>query len=231
MNIGEVIRNNRQKRNMTQTELAACLNITPQAVSRWEMGVSYPDIAMLPRISEVLRVSADELLGIRLPGVAGNRAADGERSFADSTRGGKYNEHQEPCLNQSQADSIFDYVPAPLSGAGKRVLVVDDADFMRMILKDVLSRCGHTVLEARNGQECLDILQSETVDVCVLDIVMPVMDGIAALQRIKEGHPGVRTIMISALSRESCVKQAWQLGADAFVVKPFQEQCLIERIG
>ncbi|HBA50478.1 MAG TPA: two-component system response regulator [Lachnospiraceae bacterium] len=97
---------------------------------------------------------------------------------------------------------------------------------------EVPGRCGHTVLEARNGQECLDILQSETVDVCVLDIVMPVMDGIvAALQRIKEGHPGVRTIMISALSRESCVKQAWQLGADAFVVKPFQEQCLIERIG
>lgn len=231
MNIGEVIRNNRQKRNMTQTELAACLNITPQAVSRWEMGVSYPDIAMLPRISEVLRVSADELLGIRLSGVAGNGAAGSERSFADSARIGEYNEQQEPCLNQSQADSIFDYVPAPLSGEGKRVLVVDDTDFMRMILKDILSRCGHTVLEARNGQECLDILQSEAVDVCVLDIVMPVMDGIAALQRIKEKHPGIRTIMLSALSRESCVKQAWQLGADAFVVKPFQEQCLIERIG
>lgn len=219
MNIGEVIRNNRQKRNMTQTELAACLNITPQAVSRWEMGISYPDIAMLPRISEVLRVSADELLGIRpLP--------QKEQSECESGW-----EHQEPCLNQSQADSIFDYVPAPLSGEGKRVLVVDDADFMRMILKDILSRCGHTVLEARNGQECLDILQSEAVDVCVLDIVMPVMDGIAALRRIREEHPGIRTIMLSALSRESCVKQARQLGADAFVVKPFQEESLIERIG
>lgn len=219
MNIGEVIRNSRQKRNMTQTELAACLNITPQAVSRWEMGVSYPDIAMLPRISEVLKVSADELLGISpLP----------QREQSECESGW---EHQEPCLNQSQADSIFDYVPAPLSGEGKRVLVVDDADFMRMILKDILSRCGHTVLEARNGQECLDILQSEAVDVCVLDIVMPVMDGIAALRRIREEHPGIRTIMLSALSRESCVKQARQLGADAFVVKPFQEESLIERIG
>lgn len=219
MNIGEVIRNNRQKRNMTQTELAACLNITPQAVSRWEMGVSYPDIAMLPRISEVLRVSADELLGI-------SPLQQKEQSECESGW-----EHQEPCLNQSQADSIFDYVPAPLSGEGKRVLVVDDADFMRMILKDILFRCGHTVLEARNGQECLDILQSEAVDVCVLDIVMPVMDGIAALRRIREEHPGIRTIMLSALSRESCVKQARQLGADAFVVKPFQEESLIERIG
>lgn len=84
MNIGVVIKNNRQKSNMTQTELAACLNITPQAVSRWEMGISYPDIAMLPRISEVLRVSADELLGIRLPDLrarkgAGARMAPGLR--------------------------------------------------------------------------------------------------------------------------------------------------------
>ena len=219
MNIGEVIKYNRQRRNMTQTELAACLNITPQAVSRWEMGISYPDIAMLHRISEILGEIDDELLG-------NSPLAQKERSECESSW-----EHQESGLNQSQADSIFDYVPAPLSGEGKRVLVVDDADFMRMILKDILSRCGHTVLEARNGQECLDILQSEAVDVCVLDIMMPVMDGIAALQRIKEEHSGIKTIMLSALSRESCVKQARRLGADAFVVKPFQEQCLIERIG
>ena len=69
------------------------------------------------------------------------------------------------------------------------------------------------------------------VDVCVFDIMMPVMDGIAALRRIKEEYSGVKTIMLSALAGESCVKQARQLGADAFVVKPFQEQCLIERIG
>ena len=69
------------------------------------------------------------------------------------------------------------------------------------------------------------------MDVCVLDIMMPVMDGIAALQRIKEEHPGIRTIMLSAMSRESCIRQTLQLGADAHVVKPFQEQCLIERIG
>ena len=78
MNIGVVIKNNRQKSNMTQTELAACLNITPQAVSRWEMGISYPDIAMLPRISEVLRVSADELLGIRLPDLSGKEGSGGK---------------------------------------------------------------------------------------------------------------------------------------------------------
>ena len=80
-----------------------------------------------------------------------------------------------------------------------------------------------------NGQECLDILQSETVDVCVLDIMMPVMDGIAALQRIKEEHPGLKRVMLSAMSAESCIRQTLQLGADAYVVKPFSEQCLLER--
>ena len=180
MNIGVVIKNNRQKSNMTQTELAACLNITPQAVSRWEMGISYPDIAMLPRISEVLRVSADELLGIRLPDLSGKEGSGGKDGSGASAWPGEYQECQEPALNQSQADSIFDYVPVPSTGEGKRILVVDDADFMRMMLKEILGRCGHTVLEARNGQECLDILERETVDVCVLDIVMPVMDGIAA---------------------------------------------------
>lgn len=221
MNIGEVIKNERQKKNMTQAELAARLNVTPQAVSRWEMGISYPDITMLPRISEVLWASADELLGIK------------SWTFADKERNrdGSGQEHQEPLLNQSEVDSIFDYVPVPPTGESKRVLVVDDADFMRMMLGNILTHHGHTVLQARNGQECLDILQTETVDVCVLDIMMPVMDGITALRRIREEHPGLKTVMLSAMSGESCIRQTLQLGADAYVMKPFSERCLLERIG
>ena len=75
------------------------------------------------------------------------------------------------------------------------------------------------------------MLQNETVDVCVLDIVMPVMDGIETLKRIKAEHPEIRVVMLSALSQKNMVEQAFKLGADSFVVKPFQEQCLIERIG
>lgn len=216
MNIGEVIRGKRQKKNLTQAELAELLKVTPQAVSRWEMGVSYPDIAMVPKISEVLRVSADELLGIRLS-----------------------NENPEPkeengntaVLNQDQVDSIFDYIPEPVSGKSKRVLVVDDADFMRMMLEDMLTHHGHIVLQAKDGRECLELLRDEVVDVCVLDICMPGMDGIEVLRRIKEEQPGLKVVMLSALSRESNVKQALQLGADAFVVKPFQGQSLIDRVG
>ena len=102
---------------------------------------------------------------------------------------------------------------------------------MRATLEDILTHRGHTVMQAKDGRECLNILQNEAVDVCVLDIVMPVMNGIETLKRIKEGQPELRTVMLSALSQERIVKQALQLGADAFVVKPFQEECLIERIG
>lgn len=225
MNIGEVIKYMRQKRNMTQAELAAVLNVTPQAVSRWEMDISYPDIAMLPRISETLLVSADELLGIRPQWKARTQTGNGMQPELMSEQ------DTDPLLNQSQADSVFDYVPEPVTGKGKKILVTDDADFMRMILTDILTSKGHTVLQARNGQECLDILRKETVDVCLLDIVMPVMDGMDALRQMKKGNPEIKVIMVSALARESVVKQALQLGADAFVVKPFHETCLIERIG
>ncbi len=214
MNIGEVIKCRRQKRNLTQAELAVQLNITPQAVSRWEMNISYPDIAMLPQIAEALQISTDELLGVRLSGTC--------RDCGEPT---------DRILNQSQADSIFDYVPASVSGKGKKVLVTDDADFLRGLLEDILTKKGHTVLLARNGRECLDILQNENVDVCVLDIVMPVMDGMETLKKIREkGYP-VKVIMLSALAQASCVRQALELGADSFVVKPFHEDCLFERIG
>lgn len=216
MNIGEVIKRKRQKRNMTQAELAELLKVTPQAVSRWEMGVSYPDIAMVPKISEVLGVTADELLGLT--------------PMEPSSVSHESREDLELILNQSQADSIFDFIPVPITGESRKVLVVDDSDFMRMMLEDILTHHGHTVLQAKGGQECLDLLQNEAVDVCVLDIGMPGMDGMEVLRRIKESQSELKVVMLSALSQESNVRQALQLGADAFVVKPFQPSCLIERI-
>jgi len=213
MNIGEVIKQKRRNRNITQAELAELLNVTPQAVSRWEMGVSCPDIAILPKISEILWVSADEMLGIRPLDVC---RKSGEAAAV---------------LSQSQVDSIFDYVPVPVSGKSKKILVVDDVAFMRKTLESILTCQGHTVLSAEDGQECLDLLESEDVDVCVLDIVMPVMHGIEALGRIKQRQPELKVVMLSALSTESNVRRALELGADAFVAKPFREECLIERIG
>ena len=233
MNIGEVIKDRRQIRKMTQTELGELLRVTPQAVSRWEMGISYPDIAMIPLISEVLCVSADELLGIQQS--CEDMKASGElRIRADELQVQIHVNKPsvpDPPLNQSQIDSIFDYVPTQATGESKKVLVVDDADFMRMMLRDIVTHHGHTFLEAKDGQEGLNILQNESVDVCVLDIGMPGMDGLEVLKRIKENHPGIKVVMLSALCNESNVKMALQLGADAFVAKPFQAECLVSRIG
>ena len=230
MNIGEVIKNKRQKRKMTQTELGELLKVTPQAVSRWEMGISYPDIAMIPLISEALCVSADELLGIQQSGKS--RKASGElRTRADEPQMQIHGNDPSVPLNQSQIDSIFDYVPTRATGESKKVLVVDDADFMRMMLKDIVTHYGHTFLEAKDGQEGLNILQNEAIDVCVLDIGMPGMDGMEVLKKIKEGRPEIKVVMLSALCNESNVKMALQLGADAFVAKPFQAECLVSRIG
>lgn len=214
MNIGEIIKRKRQYRNMTQADLAARLNVTPQAVSRWEMGVSYPDIAMIPKISKILFVTADELLGINPPYTDPNSEGDAGA-----------------VLNQSQADSIFDYISCPVSGESKKVLVADDSDFMRMMVEDILTHYGHNVLQAKDGQECINILHDETVDVCILDIGMPDTDGIDVLKKIKEDHPGLKVVMLSALSNEENVKLSLQHGADSFVVKPFQAQLLVERIG
>lgn len=167
---------------------------------------------MLPLISEALQITADELLGIRLTCRDSGADQDGE------------------LLNQSQADSIFDFIPPVKSDGHRKILIADDADFMRSILQDILTQQGHTVLLAKNGQECLHVLQNETVDVCLLDISMPVMDGLAALEKIRENCPGTRVVMLSACSTESNVRKALALGADAFIVKPFQTECLIERV-
>lgn len=227
MEVGNVIKEYRRLRSMTQEELAAALLVTPQAVSRWETGISYPDIAMIPEIVKVLRVSADELLG------CDSFAPDAKQAPAPDTPVITIQGNEEKPLNQSQIDSIFDYVPHP-EPAPKTVLVIDDSDFMRMMLTDMLSREHHKVLQASNGEEGLRILKGEScgvpVDICILDINMPGLNGLQVLEIIKRDYPGLKVVMLSAICREEIVKETLKLGADAFVAKPFQARALLERI-
>jgi two-component system chemotaxis response regulator CheY len=113
-----------------------------------------------------------------------------------------------------------------------RVLVVDDAVFMRKMVSDALAGGGHEVVgEAANGQEAVERYQELQPEVTTLDITMPELDGISALKAILDLDPGARVVMCSALGQESKVLEAVKAGARDFVVKPFQPERVLEAVG
>ena len=104
-----------------------------------------------------------------------------------------------------------------------RVLVVDDAAFMRKMVTDALTKGGHEVVgEASDGNEAVDRYRELRPEVTTLDITMPEKDGLTALGEIMSLDPGARVIMCSALGQESKVLESIKMGARDFVVKPFQ---------
>jgi two-component system chemotaxis response regulator CheY len=113
-----------------------------------------------------------------------------------------------------------------------RVLVVDDAAFMRKMVSDALTKGGHEVVgEAGNGVEAIAQYQALKPDLMTLDITMPEKDGLAALADIMAADPSAKVVMCSALGQESKVLEAIKLGAKDFVVKPFQPDRVIEAVG
>lgn len=114
----------------------------------------------------------------------------------------------------------------------KKVLIVDDAAFMRLSLRTMLERNGYEIIgEAVNGLDAIEkytILKPELV---TMDITMPDMDGVQALEEIKKQDPNAKVIIISALGQETMVKKAIMLGAKGFLVKPYKEENLIKAIG
>src|SRR6478752_882124 len=112
-----------------------------------------------------------------------------------------------------------------------RVLVVDDAAFMRKMLGDVLSKAGHEVIgEGTNGNDAVERFQELRPDIMTLDITMPEKDGLAALKEIIAVDPGAKVVMCSALGQESKVLESIKLGAKDFVVKPFQADRVLSAI-
>ena len=113
-----------------------------------------------------------------------------------------------------------------------RVLVVDDAAFMRKMVSDALTKGGHEVVgEAGDGVEAVARYQQLRPEVTTLDITMPEKDGLAALKEIIAFDPAARVIMCSALGQESKVLESIKAGARDFVVKPFQADRVLEAIG
>lgn len=113
----------------------------------------------------------------------------------------------------------------------KRVLIVDDAAFMRMMIKNVLTQNGYEVAgEASNGQEALVLYEKVKPDLVTLDITMPEMDGIQTLKELLKIDPSANIIMVTAMGQQQLVIEAIQVGAKDFVVKPFQPDRLIEAV-
>jgi len=112
-----------------------------------------------------------------------------------------------------------------------RVLIVDDAAFMRMMIKDILEKNGYDVVgEASNGLIAVEMYNKEKPDVVTMDITMPDMDGIEAVKSIRATNPDAKIIMCSAMGQQSMVMDAIKAGARDFIVKPFQPDRVLEAI-
>ena len=111
----------------------------------------------------------------------------------------------------------------------KRVLIVDDALFMRNLLREVFLQAGWQVIaEAENGRQAVDRYVEYQPDLVTMDIVMPEMNGLEALRQIIGLHPEARIIMCSALGQERMVMEAIRAGARDFIIKPFRNQQVLE---
>ena len=112
-----------------------------------------------------------------------------------------------------------------------RILIVDDAAFMRMMIKDILTKNDFEVVgEANDGNQALEKYKELDPDLVTLDITMPEMDGITALKEIKKLNADAKVIMCSAMGQQAMVIDAIQAGAKDFIVKPFQADRVIEAI-
>ena len=114
---------------------------------------------------------------------------------------------------------------------GKNILICDDAAFMRMMIKDILSKNGYNVVgEAENGAIAVEKYKELKPDLALMDITMPEMDGIQALKKIRENDANACVIMCSAMGQQAMVIESIQAGAKDFIVKPFQADRVLEAV-
>lgn len=111
----------------------------------------------------------------------------------------------------------------------KKILIVDDAAFMRTVLRNVFESNGYEVVgEASNGKEALDQYEKVSPDLVTMDITMPKVDGIEGCRRITEKHPNAVVVMCTAMGQKAMVIDAIKAGAKDFIVKPFESAKILE---
>lgn len=112
-----------------------------------------------------------------------------------------------------------------------KIMIVDDAAFMRITIKNMLKKSAHEVIaEAENGKVAIERYRALAPDIITMDITMPEMDGLAALKEILRINPTAKIIMVSAMGQETMVREAIVSGAKGFIVKPFKEEGILSAI-
>ncbi|XGI83127.1 chemotaxis protein CheY [Halorutilales archaeon Cl-col2-1] len=112
----------------------------------------------------------------------------------------------------------------------REVMVVDDSEFMRNLLKQILEDEFEIVGEAENGVEAVEMYEEEQPDLVMMDIVMPIRDGIEATAEIKDMNPDANVIMCTSVGQEEKMRKAVEAGADGYITKPFQKPSVMEAI-
>lgn len=111
----------------------------------------------------------------------------------------------------------------------RKILVVDDSYYMRTMLKNLLSDAGHEIIgEAANGEEALKLARTLGPDMVTLDVILPDTTGLEVLKEIKKDMPQLKVVIVSAVGQELVVNEAIQNGAIAYIVKPFNEDKVLE---
>jgi two-component system chemotaxis response regulator CheY len=110
------------------------------------------------------------------------------------------------------------------------ILVVDDAAFMRMMIRDILTKEGYDIEEAVNGRDAVEKYDTVAPDLVTLDITMPEMNGISTLKAIRAKDPEARVLMVSAMGQQHMIVEALDSGAMDFLVKPFQPAKVLETV-
>ena len=111
-----------------------------------------------------------------------------------------------------------------------KVLIVEDAEFLRVRISRMLKSEGHDISEAENGLEAVNAYKNNQPDIVLMDITMPEMDGLTALKEIKKHDPEAKIVMLTALGQESVVLEAIKAGAKDFIVKPFEQSRVMSAI-
>lgn len=112
-----------------------------------------------------------------------------------------------------------------------RILIVDDEDYVRDLIRNALEPCGFEIATAASGEEALEELQRAEFDLVLSDVVMPGMEGLELLKQIRKRHPGVKVVILTGYAREQNISDFLLNGAEEYLLKPFQVHELLATVG